>query len=228
MRINQLGPHTINRIAAGERPANVVKEIMENSLDADSNHIHITIVAGGLELIKIKDNGHGIHFRAFTFRSIYKDGKLTCKPTPCASNDGTTVIVQNLFPNTVQRRKSFTFPLEEYKRIQECVENYAMHHYQHGFTLKQVKILEHTKEDFSLKLLYSTIATNSSIEKAKSPIFITVVNNRLIGNAQIKKSLKKVYKDIDENYSPSFLYVSLHVRPDKLDANIHPTKIEVK
>lgn len=47
-------------------------------------------------------------------------------------------------------------------------------------------------------------------------------------NIQIKKSLTKVYKDINESYSPSFLYVSLHVRPDKVDANIHPTKNEVK
>jgi DNA mismatch repair protein MutL len=39
----------------------VVKEIMENSLDAGSSHIHITIVIGGIELIKIKDDGHGIH-----------------------------------------------------------------------------------------------------------------------------------------------------------------------
>ncbi|KAL4212923.1 histidine kinase-like ATPase [Rhizopus microsporus] len=35
---------------------------MENSLDAGSNHIHITIIAGDLELVKIKDDGHGIHF----------------------------------------------------------------------------------------------------------------------------------------------------------------------
>lgn len=47
-------------------------------------------------------------------------------------------------------------------------------------------------------------------------------------NIQIKKSLTKVYKDIDENYSPSLLYVSLHIRQDKMDANIHPTKNKVK
>lgn len=36
---------------------------MENSLDAGSNHIHITIVADSLELIKTKYDGHGIHVR---------------------------------------------------------------------------------------------------------------------------------------------------------------------
>ncbi len=63
-RIQQLDPHVINRIAAGEvieRPASVVKELMENSIDALSTRIEIDIVAGGTELIRISDNGEGMH-----------------------------------------------------------------------------------------------------------------------------------------------------------------------
>ena len=59
-RIQQLDPHVINRIAAGEvieRPASVVKELLENSIDALSTRIEIDIVSGGLELIRISDNG---------------------------------------------------------------------------------------------------------------------------------------------------------------------------
>ena len=63
-RINQLSPSVINRIAAGEvieRPASVVKELLENSVDALSNRIEVDIVDGGAELIRISDDGEGIH-----------------------------------------------------------------------------------------------------------------------------------------------------------------------
>jgi len=63
-RIQQLNPHVVNRIAAGEvieRPASVVKELLENSVDALATRIEVDIAAGGLELIRITDNGEGMH-----------------------------------------------------------------------------------------------------------------------------------------------------------------------
>lgn len=63
-RIQQLDEKTIGHISAGEvveRPAQVVKELLENSLDAGSNSIHVIIERGGFDKIQIEDNGSGIH-----------------------------------------------------------------------------------------------------------------------------------------------------------------------
>ena len=63
-RIHKLSPLLINQIAAGEvvtRPASVVKELIENAIDANATHIRIDIEQGGLGLIQISDNGMGIH-----------------------------------------------------------------------------------------------------------------------------------------------------------------------
>lgn len=63
-RINLLDEHTSNKIAAGEvveRPSSVVKELVENSIDAGSKNITIEIEEGGISLIRVIDDGVGVH-----------------------------------------------------------------------------------------------------------------------------------------------------------------------
>jgi len=72
-KINILSDETIGKIAAGEvveRPASVVKELVENSIDAGSDSIEIELASSGQSLIRVADNGEGL---------ASDDAKIACQ-----------------------------------------------------------------------------------------------------------------------------------------------------
>ena len=164
-RIKILPEDLINKIAAGEvveRPASVVKELVENSIDAGATQIVVEVQDAGKKLIRVSDNGSGmteeeikialerhstskisstedlfniktLGFRGEALPSIASVSKLRIEPNP--SGAGVTVESKDLFYNVPARKKFLKSDATEVGHIGEFVSKYAMAYPQIAFKL---------------------------------------------------------------------------------------------
>ena len=185
-KIHRLDEHLMNMISAGEvveRPSGIVKELIENSIDAEANEIEVTIREGGITYLEVKDNGTGmdaqdatmaferhatskiqtqndlfsIHtmgFRGEALPSIasvsevrlYTNNReestmvrisygqlMEVKSMYC--EEGTDIIVENLFQKTPARLKYLKSKQYETAVVNSTVEKYALGHPEIAFSL---------------------------------------------------------------------------------------------
>jgi len=150
--IRQLSASVINKIAAGEvieRPASVVKELIENSVDSGATQIELALEKGGIEMIRVTDNGSGddlfkvgtFGFRGEALASIAEISQTIIRSRtnnddcgyeltinggkhepiePVGTPVGTTIEVRQLFYNTPVRQKFLKTPGTEKGHIAEA------------------------------------------------------------------------------------------------------------
>ncbi|EPQ29322.1 uncharacterized protein PFL1_03077 [Pseudozyma flocculosa PF-1] len=320
--IKRLEESVVNRIAAGEiihRPANALKELIENSLDAGATMIKITLKDGGVKLLQIQDNGSGIRhtdlpllcerfatsklrdfsdlskmttfgFRGEALASIsyvsasmsvvsktkdqdcaykayYSSGALappkpgqSSAPRQCAGTDGTLISAEDLFFNVPQRRRALKSGADEYNRALDVAAKYAVHYGGRGIgfscrkagsnvtDLNTPASATNTTLD-AIRMLHGNAVARELIElkpmederyafrcqgwisganwSSKRSTMLCFINNRLVDCPLLKRSLEALYATLLPKGGHPWIYISLDIRPENVDVNVHPTKKEV-
>ena len=290
-----------NMIAAGEvvaGPYSVIKELVENSIDADSSEIEISVFESGMKKIIVRDNGSGISkddlplairehatskirdvndiysitsygFRGEALASIASIAKLCImskeKNSDCGGKlsaefdsveftdyfgeDGTTVIVENLFYNTPARKKFLKSLQSEKKLIRETIYSLALSRpeisFRYSFDGTAPSVISKTSDeksrisdlyDYSMLLegeicdvdvsVKAFISKPSAFKKTRSDQYL-FVNRRPIEYKYLNYTLKRAYEGfLSDGYPQCFFYVNIN--PSLIDVNIHPAKKEIK
>lgn len=305
-KISILDPLVANKIAAGEvveRPSAVVKELVENAIDAGSTKIYVEIQSGGKKSIRITDNGKGIPpeevaiaferhatskvthiediyalttlgFRGEALASIAAvshvemtskqapndmgqliklSGGRMVENTPTGSQDGTTIVVKELFYNTPARLKFMKSTSAETGAISDLMIRLALSHPEISFTyvVDQKNIFKTPGDKDPYKVIYAVLdkelAQNLvpvSVEKEGWKLTgylsklsytrgnrghqIFFVNQRFIKSRMLLDAVAGAYLgQLPIGRFPSAI-LHLSINPDEVDVNIHPAKTEVK
>jgi len=305
-KIQTLPENLINQIAAGEvveRPASVVKELIENSLDAGASKIVVEIENGGKNLIKISDNGCGMDrddllkvferhatskiftandlwniktmgFRGEALASIASVSKVEFKTKrqedlsgirveniggklseieDVGMNDGTIILVKDLFFNTPARQKFLKTDNTEFANIAEIITDFAL-----GYPQIEFKFISNSKVHFDLKktddfeyrisqvlgkeigknlLMVDCFSTNPKLtgfvgkpeiaRKTRQSQYL-FVNGRPVKDNLISGAVADAFfSSLPEKKYPMFI-LFLQVDPMSVDVNVHPRKLEVR
>ena len=305
-QIQVLDQITIDKIAAGEvieRPASIVKELVENSIDAKAASVTVEIQDGGISLIRVTDNGSGIeredirnaflrhstskirkvedlaHIASLGFRGealssisavtrtelITKtkedtfgtryviEGGVEQSLEDAGAPDGTTFLVRHLFYNVPARRKFLKTPMTEAGHVQDLLMRLALSHPEVAFTfinngqtkmrtsgngkLKDVIYSIYGREaaanlielDYSMDgLVMKGYLGKPVITRGNRNFENYFVNGRYVKNAMLSKAIEDAYKDFLMQHKFPFVVIHFQVDGEKIDVNVHPTKMEMR
>lgn len=300
-----LPEHIANKIAAGEvvqRPESVVKELIENSIDAGATEIELHIRKAGKALIRVIDNGSGMSpedallsirkhatskitseqdldairtlgFRGEALSSIVavaqfelrtermEDELGTLIRIDDSSNiqvekgsfpKGTSISVKNLFYNTPARRNFLKTDATEMKHISDTFERLALSHPEIAFRLfidegktydyaagtaaervqqvfgaQIINALITVKEQTEAMSLTGFLGKPNLIKKSKGDQYL-FLNNRFVVSKQVNHAVFTAYENILEKGDYPFFVLFLQIDPQRIDVNVHPSKLEVR
>ena len=305
-RINILDDLTINKIAAGEvveRPSSVVKELVENCVDAGSTKIIIEIVDGGKKLIRITDNGCGIPskevdksflrhatskiekiddlydlyslgFRGEALASIsaisklemitktkdeaigtkviVEGGKVVSKE-PIGANNGTTILIKDIFYNTPVRQKFLKSTHAETINISDLINKLAIGnpHIQFKYINNNKPMLNTPGDNKLISVIRSIYGKdicenlikveyecnyfkirgyigNNNVYRSNKNLQHIYINKRFVRSKIVIDAIGEAYKAIIPINKHAVCFLDMQINPGSIDVNIHPTKLEVK
>lgn len=300
--IQELSSQLISQIAAGEvieRPASVVKELVENSVDAGADRVEVRIEGGGLQRILVSDNGCGIPkeelplalkrhatskvksleelehvvtlgFRGEALASIDSVADLriqsrtpeenrawqiregAIEPAP-GMEPGTRIEVKDLFYKTPARRKFMKSESTENAHVVTQLERIALANPSVSLTLftngRQTMRLERVDshaeriadlmpKDFrgasrevdaqSGKWRLTGLIGLPTISRTRTEAQYFFVNGRFIRDRVMAHAVRAAYEDVLHGQAQPMYCLFLELPPDEVDANVHPTKTEVR
>jgi len=303
--IRILSPQEAAKIAAGEvieRPASVVKELLENSLDAGARSIDVEIRDGGLALVRVVDDGCGIPpdelplaferhatskltseaelsriatlgFRGEALPSIAAaaDVELVSRPagSPVAGRirvvdgavtdigaagapRGTAVTVRRLFARQPARLKFLRTTAAETAAVATVVTHYALAYPEVRFSLTvdgrgalatagsdlaSVMVAVYGDDVAAVllpvdwargEIVVQGYVAGPEISRANRNYISFFVNRRWVRNRSLVFAIDEAYQGLLPSGRHPLAAVSLHLPPEEVDVNVHPTKAEVR
>ncbi len=312
--MNARGPHTarrpirelpdelISQIAAGEvveRPASVVRELLDNALDAGAGEIVVKLIGGGIRAVLVEDDGHGVPagelplalrrhatskigslvdlegvstmgFRGEALAAIASVAEVSIASrtadaphaqrldarsgelSPAARAVGTSVEVRELFFSTPARRKFLKTESTELAHCVEAVRRHALTRPDVGFAVwhegKLVQQWRRAEPDarladvlgadfmadsravaFDLGVLrVSGRAGTPASARSRADQQYVYVNGRFVRDKLIAHGVRSAYEDVLHGGRQPAYVLFIDITPDRVDVNVHPTKIEVR
>ncbi len=292
----------VSQIAAGEvveRPASVVRELVDNALDAGASEVAVRLVGGGIRQVVVEDDGHGIPadelalalrrhatskiasldelervatlgFRGEALAAIASIAELSLSSRtgdaahalrldarsgellPAARGRGTSVDVRELFFSTPARRKFLKTEATELAHCLEAVRRHAITRPDVGFTVwhdgrlvaqwrrgdLDDRLRAVLGDDFmaqsrpiALDLGVLRIGGRAGLPaaaRARADQQYVYVNGRHVRDRLIAHGLRSAYEDVLHGARQPAYLLFIEIAPDRVDVNVHPTKIEVR